>query len=424
MVNNFDLKFIVFLGIIFILIGSEKIYSQKYVEYSKISLNKNGKIEQVDLTQEIKKKCTKSIIKKYKNNFVELKYSSESDTEAENIFNAIEKSLNETQRILFPLNVEGIKFYLLQLDTIPSSYKIRDEIRDQNYFLFLWIFKNKNELNLECNQTDTFCENIFEHIPHELTHGAIGGFLNPKNTTWFEEGLGIYVGKEISNKYRPLAMQEIFKQVIPEVSLHRQDIRQNLLTWNQVSSLEKNNKFVKNEWFRYIAAGHLIKLLVENARKNGFEKPLEYLFEELIRNRNKKGKTVNATELSSLIEQNLKVDIKRLGILNNFSQVLLIEKALNLLNKNIDNVEDKNNSLIILASIEEIQLSEPWINLLLKELLLKKNSEYTRNLIATSLKIRINQPNFHDVLLNFLQENKITRKNKQILHEIENLSLR
>ena len=389
----------------------------------KISSNSNNEQSKIiDLTEEIKKKCTESIIKQYENNSIEIKFPPEFAPEAENIFKALEKSLKETRQILHPLPIENIRFYLLQIEEIPSSYKIIDKIEEKPFFLFLWVFKNKDEISLSCNKTDILCESIYENIPHELTHGAIENLLHPKNTRWFEEGLGNYVGQEVSNKYRPSVMQEKFKQVIPKVSLHRQDIQKGLFSWEHL--LSENNRFSKNEWFRYIAAGYLIKLLTENAKREGRKKPLEILFTELINIRKVTGKAANSNQLLSVIEQSLNTNVKNLGGLDKSTQNLLVEDALRELeNKNI-NTEVKNYALIILASIGDLQLSKHWLNFLLSELYLKNNSEYTKNLISTALFIRFGQTDFNEVLINFLQKSRISKKSKKVMQEIEKLSLR
>lgn len=423
---NLKLRFFLFGMVLAFFSCLHQIYPQKHIEYSRTT-STSGKAKITDLTNEARKKCSKSIFKQLGNNFLELRYSSEFSNEAEKISVALEQSVKETQSILSPLQVEDVRFYLLQLDKVPSNYKIIDEIKDKSYFLFLEVFKDKTELNFTCGEKDEVCKSIYGIIPHELTHGAIEYVVDSKDTRWFEEGLGNYVGKEVSRKYRPSGIQEKFDEVMPKISLHRADIREDLFLWEHLSSIKKKNDFIKNEWFRYIAAESLIQLIVQNAKAQGVKAPLDILLTKLKEQRTKRGKPANSEDVIFLIQQYLKVNPKTTGVLDKQTQKNLVDEALNMLSQKETAIEEKNYALYVLAGIDDIQLSENWLKYLLKEVYQQKNnSEYQRELAATALSQRFKQEGFDKILENYLKENKeLTGKSlKKLKKELQELSIR
>ncbi|HEY0459739.1 MAG TPA: hypothetical protein VGC97_11430, partial [Pyrinomonadaceae bacterium] len=347
--------------------------------------------------------------------------------EAQNIFTALKNSVKETQKTLFPLPIEDVRFYLLRVEEIPASYKITDTVDDREFYLHLWAFKNKEKLNLNCDKEDKLCESIYSTIPHELTHGAIEDLVDDKNLSWFKEGLGNYVGKEVSRKYRPLAVEESFKQNIPEISLHRDDIRESLFLWEHLSSAERTNDSMRNEWFRYIAAEQLIRLIIKNAKNEGIEKPLDLLLTKLKEQKDKPGKPAGAEEILSLIQESLKVAPGKLGSLDGQTQKNLVDEALNLLLQNETDTEKKKYALYVLAGIDDVQISEYWIKYLLDAIYRQKNnSEYQRELAATALARRFKQNGFDEILNGYLKLSKeMSGKSlKKLKKELQELSIR
>ena len=267
-----DLKqtayFLLLGGLFFALGFSFPVNAQNEVEFGYYSATSEiGKETKVaDLTKEAIRKCNRSLAKQVGTSSIEIKFSPEFTDEARNIFTALENSVNETQKVLFPRRVEDVRFYLLQVDEIPVSYKMTDSVTDREFYLDLWIFKNKETLNLSCNKDDKLCDSVYKTIPHELTHGAIEGLVDHKDASWFEEGLSNYVGREVSRSCRSSSISDKFDENIQKVTLHRPDIRNDLFSWNH-SSVGKDTNFIRNEWFHYIASEYLIKLIIENLRK-------------------------------------------------------------------------------------------------------------------------------------------------------------
>lgn len=402
--------------------------AQKKIEYSYFAASDETgkKIKTVDLTKEVLERCNGSLKKQVGSSSIELKFSPEFTDEARNILNALENSVHQTQKVLFLLPVENVRFYLFQMDEIPASYKIIDSITDREFYLHLWIFKDKKTLDLNCNKGNKLCQSIYQTMPHELTHVAIENLIDHKDVSWFEEGLCNYVGKEVSRTYRLSTILDKFDENVPKVTLHRRDIRNDLFFWNHSSNNKKIN-FVRNEWFRYIAAEELIQLIIENAKKQEIEKPLDLLLIKLKERKEKLGKPADSSEIIALIKENLNVNPQTLGILDEQTQKNFVNEALNILSQNEISIEKKNYALYVLAGIDSIQISDNWIKYLLNDIYRQKsNSNYQQELAATALARRFNQEGFDKILDNYLKENKhvIKKSPKQIKEELEKLSIR
>ncbi|CAN5585882.1 hypothetical protein BH24ACI2_BH24ACI2_12540 [soil metagenome] len=406
---------------------SRKHKSARKIEYNYItSVNEDGKETKiVDLSREVHKRCNKSLKKNIGNSYIEMKFPAELFSKAENLADSIEKSIKRTQEILFPLQIEGVRFYLLQLDEVPLSYKITDELKGQNFYLHLLVFKNKEELNLDCSDDDKLCEGIYSTIPHELTHGAVENLVTQKNLKWFDEGLANYIGAEVSREFRPSVMQTKFKENVPKVSLHRPEIREGLWTWSDYAN-KKDTYFMRNQWFKYKASEQLLRLTIEESKKKGVENPLKVLFEELRKFREANGKAANAEDLISIIEQRLKVIPKELGVLDNAAQKQLVEEAIKILSESNLTDADKYYALIILASVDEVPLSIDWLKFLLKNVYTNREKIYLQNLAATALSRRARQKEFDEAVKSFLNENPNLKKLnlKNIKTNIEQLSIR
>ena len=430
MKNIFKISFLCsfFVGLLIAFILPSSARAQKKIEYGYYAApEKTGKeIKAVDLTKEVLKKCIGSLKKQVGSSFIELKFSPEFTDEARNIFTALENSVHQTQKVLFPLPIENVRFYLLQMDEIPASYKIIDSVTDREFYLHLWIFKDKKTLDLSCNKEDKLCGSIYQTIPHELTHVAIENLIDHKDVSWFEEGLCNYVGKEVNRTYRMPAISDNFDENVPRVTLHRQDIQNDLFFWNHSSNNKKIN-FVRNEWFRYIAAEELIQLIIENAKKQGIEKPLNLLLTKLKERKEKLGKPADSYEITALIQESLNVNPKTLGILDEQTQKNFVNEALNLLSQSEIGIEKKNYALYVLAGIDDIEISDRWIKYLLEEVYRQKNGDqYQQELAATALARRFKQTDFDKILETFLLENKKLVKDspKKVKRELQELSIR
>jgi hypothetical protein len=164
------LRFYLFTGLLIFLAAAVHAKAQKTIEYGYYAAKKTGEkeVKAVNLTREIYKKCDRSLTGHVGNSFIELRFPSEFSGEATNVFTALENSVGETQKILTPLPVENLRFYLLQLDEIPASYKIIDKVEKLDFYLHLWVFKDRRELNLSCDKKDKLCESIYGTIPLKL----------------------------------------------------------------------------------------------------------------------------------------------------------------------------------------------------------------------------------------------------------------
>ncbi|MER3430945.1 MAG: hypothetical protein C4324_07885 [Blastocatellia bacterium] len=122
--------------------------------------------------------------------------------------------------------MSGVRFYLLQMDNAPKSYKIVLPKQD-NLFLYLEVFSKPASLNLECAQNEEFCKSLYKSIPHEITHSALEEVISHDKSRWFEEGLANYVGLEIHRQFAPQMLTRE-KEISAQAVLHREEIRQRL----------------------------------------------------------------------------------------------------------------------------------------------------------------------------------------------------
>lgn len=383
-----------------------------------------------DLTDEIKKNCSNSIRRTVRENFIELKFQPKFANEAENLADELEKMLNEVQNILFPLKVNNLRLYLYQRDEVPINYQMTDKWRNENFYFHLIVFKDKKLLNWGECKDNLICLGVFETIPHELTHTATSDLITEKRNRWFDDGLAEYVANEVLEKFSPNEYRKKIESYIPAVSLFRNDIRQNIFSWREPSvgfSLQADYKEISNEIFKYGASYQIFKQIVIESEKTGLKNPLNILLTKLKERREKLGKPADSKEIISLIQQNLKVNPKTLGILDEQTQKNFVNEALKILSQNEISVEKKNYALYILAGIDDTQLSENWMKYLLDEIYQRKSGdENQRELAATALAIRFNNEGFDKILEHYLEENKELKGKsiKKLKRELQELSIR
>ena len=91
------------------------------------------------------------------------------------------------------------------------------------------------------------------------------------------------------------------------------------------------------------------------------------------------------------------------------------------------NAQNKFYALNVLASIDEIALSDKWINYLLDEVYNRKaGDDYLWALAATAVVVRFNQKGFEETLKNYVSGNEYlkSKSTKKIKEELEKLSIR
>jgi hypothetical protein len=393
--------------------------AQKQIEYNYLSIENNKEVRPVDLNEEARKKCGKILRKQIGQSNLEVRYPAIYSGEAEIIADNLSNAIRKTQTILFPLPIENVKFYFFQRDIIPPSYRISEKIDSENFYLHLWIFKNREEINFDCSNKNGLCDGVYVTLPHELTHIALDSLLRVKNNRWFQEGLADYAGYKISAETP--AKPGILKDIVPEISLHRKEIRESLFSWRYSSEND-----VQNEYFRYQAALQVIKLIVEEAEKKEIENPLQVLFVELIKQREVDKKPITAKGLIKIIQQRLKVDPKELGILSSARQKELVGNAAVILSQGKSSDLEQYAALYILAGIDEIPISDALSRYLLEKVYKDNKNVLFRNLAATALIRRAGQENFEALLNTFLKENPAleNRSLEQVKKYLQTLSLR
>ena len=397
-------------------------------EYVSIKFS-NSKQEIVDLTSVVKKKCSESLVKKVGNNFIQVNFQSEFANQAESLIDALEAVVKETQKLLSPLELEDLKLYVLKVDKVPVNYKMSEVSYEKKFYLAFFAFSNKEDLNLDVCNPSGFCSEIFVTIPHELAHTALDDLITRKNTRWFDDGLAGYVGKTIYEKFSPNDFRKELEGYAPQVSLHRRDIRENIFNWKEIGFrlFKITPKDLSNEIFHYGASYQLIKEIIAESEKKGIDNPLQILLAKLKELREKSGKPANTDEIVSIIRNDLRVDPKTIGKLDAQTQKSLVDGAISLLSNNDLSTEKKSYALFILAGIDEIEISDKWINYLLDQVYQHKTSdENQRDIAATALVVRFNQDGFDKLLKNYLSsEPQLKRKSvKKAKAELAEFSLR
>lgn len=401
--------------------------AQRIVKSSRIFVTvRDNKQKISDLSQTVMGKCTQTLKKQIGERTVELKFQPDFVEEAKHLLTYLEKSFTKTQELLSPLKVENIKFYLLQTDEVPANYKMSEEMTDEKFFPYLFVFKDKKELALNCSANDDLCKEIFQTIPHELSHGTLSGLID-RNARWFDEGLAEYISVEVGNGFYPEVNMPRIESYVPAVSLYRNEIRQNLWSWKEfeLKNLKKSGDLdSQNDYFFYGAAHQMIRLIVEKAKEQTTENPLEILFRELENSKRKKQALINSEEIIFLIQQHLKVFPKQLGDINVTEQRKLSERAIEILSQEKPEIPKKFYALYILSGFDGIPLSEKLIAYLLDEVYKGDYNTILPNLAATALARRINQNDFAAATEKYLKTNDKNQSIKGLKRRLQKLSLR
>lgn len=383
----------------------------------------------VDLTKTAESECTESVRREAGDSHVVVKYQRAYKIEAEKTADKLTAVIIEMQKLLKPLKVGNTHLYLLHMDQPPANYKINLFVGDKVTFVNIMPFKEIKELNLEACEGNNFCNDIFKITPHEMTHKVLDGLITRDKTRWFDDGMAEYVGYTELEKFAPDLYKKDIEGIIPAIFLNRDDIRENLFSWKEPDRkiFKMNQGDMLNEYFKYRAAYWLIKQIVLESEKKGIENPLGILLTKLKEHRETTGKPASTEDIISIIQQNLKVDPRRIGKLDVQTQQSCVDKAILSLSQADLSDEKKISAIYILANINEIKLSDKWINYLLDQVYKSKASDDNqRDIVATSLVVRFNQTGFDELLEKYLSINpQLKQKSvKKAKADLAKLSLR
>jgi hypothetical protein len=410
--------FQVYLFIFILGITYSYVFAQTKIEFSHLS---NLPSATVDLSEKVKKQCNMSIFRTLKNSKIEIKFSETFSKEAQQVLLTLENSLLKTQEILSPLQTENIRFYLYQTSENIDNYKMNDQFDDDKTYLHLWIFKDISEIKFESLESNNLAENIFQIIPHEITHGAIENLISQKELKWFDEGLAEYVANEVLKSSINLSKeQEQHLKILPKLMLNQAVIRSEIWSW------KKRSKNLLNNYNLYQASLELIRLIIEKAKQNRIINPLKTIFEKLKELKKTNNKDVDNEKLFNIIQNLLNIEIKTLGILSNEEKENFVSYALEIIYKKDTPYTNKYLPFLILANLSDIKLSDISIFKLLEELYLEKENKPFISLISKALKERFNEPCFNKNVERFLQNNpNLNQKSiKEIKNHISNLSIK
>ena len=391
---------------------------------------KDNKQKVIDLTEELKTECSQSITRRVGQNSVTIMFQPEMREQVETMADKLGNVLKEMQNILNPLSVDDVKFYILRRNEIPVNYKITEKWRGKKYYTHFTVIKDIKDSNSSDCINKTICANIFEVIPHELTHISVGNLIESKKNRWFDEGLAEFVANEVTRKLSHSDYEQKIESYAPEISLFRNEIRTNIWMWgepNLIQLFTQDYKETKNELFKYGAAYQIIKQTITEAENNGIKEPLNLLLGKIKEHKEKKGKPVSSDEIIYIIQENLKINPKTLKLLDQQKQKDLINDAMNLLSQKEITIEKKNYALNILAGIDEIEIPEKWIIFLLNEVYRQKEpDEVLRELAATAVSRRIKQTGVDDTIRKYIADNKKLQDKsfKKIKNQLDELSVR
>lgn len=408
-----------------ILLSAVKVTGQTFnstaidIESTKIIVNKisNPNTEITDITEIVKKRChLESNVKINSRQSLEIKYESIDELKIKKLQNSLVYLIEKLSEKLRPLSMPSIVLYLLKSDQIPQNYRFVESSGMSRYPI-VFLYKNEDELDLECNSFSTFCEEIYATTTHEITHLAISSLIdtNDSSVRWFDEGLANFIEEDLSSNFAPDIYKRKLLTTFPSVSLNRSYIRQNIWSWRTTNSLESLGKLNTweskwNELSLYGASGEIFRILFNYSDKSSkyisLNQFLEYIKEAA------KNKPLRGKDVLSAIKNQFGVDLKSIGVLTNSEKEKFIERSFAYLS-----ASDKNDplskaqkywALSILASLSN-QIPDTMIFSLIRIVKDPAESEINRNLAATALQQRIRYPQIKRIIQNETNLSKIIK---------------
>ncbi|MFN6963549.1 MAG: hypothetical protein ACK4S4_07265 [Pyrinomonadaceae bacterium] len=371
----------------------------------------------VDLTSQVKDSCGAVIAKDIGAVRLSVHFQPSYRERAETAANMLMAVIRETQKLLHPLTPPDVKLYLLQVDKVPINYKMREISGGKPFYVSLWLFRGTEELDLTKCHPRGFCSEIFSVTPHELTHPVLENLITRKQTRWFDDGLAEYVSNSILERFNPTELRIKLRSYVPEMSLHRQDIRENIFAWREagVGFFKISQRDLSNEIYYYGASYELVRQVVERAKRNGVEAPLEVLLRGLKELRERSGAPVSTSDIISIMESKLKINPKTFGDLDSNRQKAFWDEAISLLSGSEVSDDDKKYALYIFAALDRAPLTREWLGYLM-DIVYKSEDADTirRELAASALTVRFKQAGFDDALRNYLSSSNPKVKGKSV----------
>lgn len=390
---------------------------------------RDNKQEIVDLSDEVRTKCSYSVKRKVGINNLEVRFQAGFDSDANKLADVLESVIRETQTLLTPLRIDDVKIYLLQKAKVAANYKYTETWQGTRYYVHLAIFADPSELDLANCTGSPFCSHIFDALPHELTHTATGGLLSENGNRWYDDGLAEYVANIVLERFYAKELKRKIESYVPDVSYSRDEIRSKIWSWRDPSVgflMRGDDKDINNEIFKYGASYYIVDQIVVAAKNNGTGIPLGVLHLDLLKHKEKSGRSIQPEELLSLIRKTLGVDPMTIKTLQKPQLEELGETASRIIKRKGANFDEKRHALNILAGADEINLTGETIDKLLDQVHRAGDGEEVLvELAATALARRIRRRGFDDALKNYLRENTSLKKPLgKIKEDLQALSLR
>lgn len=244
-------------------------------------------------------------------------------------------------------------------------------------------------LDLNCKELSDICHNLYKTIPHELVHPLLEKLITHKKTRWFEDGLAEYIGREVLWASQPKVSFRK-SEMSAKALLHQPRIRRVIFNWREfyfsdISGHEENWHLLDAQL--YDASQLLIRLMLDESVEKGVEDPLSALLARISVVAKKQKMPLNRDGLMTVIRDVLKVDVRTLGTLDTERQRKLIQEAIETLTdmENPPDPQDEFYAVNVLANIDEIPLTDEWVESLLKRAYSNAQYDYTATMAATAL---------------------------------------
>lgn len=365
----------------------------------------------VDVTKVTLSKCSETLTAIVGESLVEVKFFPGFDRQANQVMQSLNVVMKTAQKLLQPLRLNSIRFYLLPLAQRPTTDIVYNFPHEQGVYQVVVPLVGPPK-NIDCLDYSELCNELFSTTPHELTHQAIDHLIEDSTARWFDEGLAEYIGWRVAAEIAPAVAENLILTRSPEASLHCPEIRQMLLEWNKAESFSTLKKQVSNlqsAWkmnASYGAAFQLVRLILKKAEQSGTKEPLGLLLESLEKFRRRQGRPAGGQELLNLIENSLHVGVRQSGVLSLEEQETLVFEAVKDLVKK-ENPLREFHALSVLACVD-LKTDERTLLTLMRIAFDKDRDEIVRRLAATALVRRTGQPGFDNALAGFLRGREYT----------------
>jgi hypothetical protein len=394
-----------------------------------VSIGESGR-PVVDISKRVFAECSESLRSEVDGGTIELRFQPSNHKEAVAVFEGLERSFALTNKLTSPIRTENLRFYLYRTQDAPVNYKIIEAESSINTYVDSYVAAaNEHAAGVPCGD-DALCDSIFHRIPHELAHTALNDLISRRETRWFDEGFAEYVANGVMGTVSPQRLKTRLRIYLPEVSLHRRDIRRRIFDWKEVASVgeirNSSSRDLQDQGYMYGAAFQLIADTLSDAEARGKTRPIPLLLTRLKELRDSNGRPAAGEDIKNLIKGVLGIDVRKIGQIDPLKVQTLADDAFATLSHAGIDQKERQASLYTIAALDEAPLDNEWVTFLLNVVYGDPaHHSLSRSLAATALVARMSNIGFEEKLR--LSSSKIPllrkRKLKTVRAELNDLSL-